>query len=93
MKKSKPAVFKERFESKKHGAKRRMWHYTNKQGRTMLGMAGMCTKYNDEQSFYLALTARKVAIAPFRAQWIAFRVLPDRAKQDAYFASVDRRKK
>ena len=90
--KRKPTVEKRTIERKKHGPKRHLWHCYEKGVRIILGQCGLLTKYNDRESFNLALMARGIR-NPTPDMWKTFCNCADRGSQDVYFASMDRRNK
>lgn len=76
---------------KKHGPKRRMWHYYEKAVRVEFGKLGLLTKYNDYDSWKLALMARGVK-TPTLAMWVEFSKLTSKDDMDKYYEDHDKRK-
>lgn len=78
-------------ERKKHGSKRRMWHYYSKTIRATFGSKGLLTKYNDYDSWKLTMMARGNS-TPSKEMWKEFSGLNSKADMDKYYSDHDRRK-
>ena len=75
---------------KRHGPKRKLFHEYTSTARLAMARGGVLSKYNDFESFCLALAARGIRekVTDMKFRWKKFCELPDLKARREYFKTL-----